>query len=209
MMLVFTWRVLALTGLRRSACLFHLGNALYARGRRDQAIASWAGAVAADPGHVGAWNNQANALLEAERLAEAAAAFARLGALSGDAAPWYLAGKCRHRLGERALAKAAFTNCIAGDPDHVGALEHLGRIALAERDGTAAVALLRRALARAEQQAGLHFCLAAACELIADRDAAREHYRLAGADAALRPQAEQRLRRLDKRRATTGSANDA
>jgi len=212
--LVVAWRAAALIGIRRAEALFNLGNAHCAYGLRDAAITSWAAAVARDPGHARAWNNQANALIEANRLAEAAEAFGRLAALSADAAPsWYHTGKCRDRLGERALAKAAFIRCVASDPGHIGALEHLGRIALADRHGTVAIAMLPRAIARAEQPAVLHFCLGAAHELDGDVGSARQHYALAAADAALRPRAEQRLRLLEARgrrreTATSGGQND-
>jgi tetratricopeptide (TPR) repeat protein len=200
--LTILWRAVAATGIHRAEAYFHLGNAHYAHNARPAAIVAWARAVSADPSHVKAWNNQANALLEDERLAAAAHAFSQLAALSEEPAPvWYMAGKCHYRLGDKASAKTAFTRCVENDAVHVGALEHLGRIALTERDAATAIAMLERAIAQADQPAVLHLCLGAARELSGDPAAARDCYALAISDATVRRQAEQRLRALAARAA--------
>jgi predicted Zn-dependent protease len=95
---------------------FHLGNAAYARGLQSRAIAAWQRATDIDSSHRKGWHNLANALVESERLVEAATALSRLTELEPQQASyWYILGQCRLKLGDRDAASVALKHYIALD----------------------------------------------------------------------------------------------
>lgn len=63
--------------------LFGRGNALYAGGRKEEAVRAWRATVSVHPDFADAWNNLAQALLDLGRRDEARAAVVRALALGG------------------------------------------------------------------------------------------------------------------------------
>lgn len=198
-LLVTGWRLVSVLRPWRSKALFHLGNAHFAHGRRADALRCWQAAMASGNPPGQALHNLANALLEDGQWAEAARTFRRLTQLRPDAAYPYLAGKCHFAMQEREAARQDFELCLEREPQHVGALEHLGRMALAQRDGAAAHALLSRALTKAENRDAIHFLLGTACELMREPAKALAHYHEISAEPLL-AEASKRITRLSRSR---------
>ena len=192
------WRALgACCPPARATAHFHQGNLCHARGLQDAALQHWRLAAEGAVPHARALLNLAQAQAQARRWAEAAAAYRTLYDGQPDADHAYRAGQCHLALGQREHAEADFHRCIACNATHVGALEHLGRLALARRDGTAARNWLERALAGAHDPDALHFLLGAACELTRERADALAHYR-AVRSGPLTERAGDRIRGLTK-----------
>lgn len=88
-------------------------------------------------------------LFRSERFAEARDAFLALSASDAEARPTALndAGLCAMRLGHSAEAESLFVASLAADAAYASPIVHLGRLALARGDSSAAAEWARRALA--------------------------------------------------------------
>jgi tetratricopeptide (TPR) repeat protein len=189
------WRAAALIGPLRPSAFFHLGNLCYSQGRRDMAFEAWKQAADTRRGHSKALHNWGNALMEEQRWLDAARLFRRLAQHRADVTSRYQAGKCHLAAGVSDAAQVDFEACVRIDATHVGALEHLGRLALKRRDAAEARAWLRQALALATHPEAIHFLLGAADELARDPAAAFENYSRVKTEP-LQSQAQQRMARL-------------
>ncbi len=139
------------------AALFALGNALWRRGEREEAVATLARAVAIRPDHADARNNLGNALIELGRPAEAVPQYRAALALRPDHAPAaYNLGNALLACGEPARAEPHFRAALARDPAHAGALNNLGNALRAQGRAEEAAASYRAALALRPEFAGTH-----------------------------------------------------
>jgi Tfp pilus assembly protein PilF len=109
------------------------GNDFYARGRFDEAAASYREALRLDPDQVVALSNLAAVLAQQGQLAEAEASLRRALELRPDhAEAWSNLGNVLRVLGRIDEAIACYRAAVRVDPDHVRALYNLGT-ALADR----------------------------------------------------------------------------
>ncbi len=137
---------LALTHYYRAA-------ALETNERMDDALAEYRTATRLDPGHPGAWHDEAKLLERREEWADAADAYERafdLDPRRDDAG--VEAGVIRHRrLGDPARAVALYRRVLAIMPTHYGARYQLSVALLAAGDRAAAVDAWRTFRAMAER----------------------------------------------------------
>ena len=120
------------------------------------------------------------ALIEEQRLEEAAGAFAE----AYSRRPYYSAflrqARVAQELGDFAQTNALLAVAVAHAPDDPALLALLGEQAALEGDAAAAVELLSRALAEAPGATRLHYPLALSYRALGDVAAADRHLALAG-----------------------------
>jgi predicted O-linked N-acetylglucosamine transferase (SPINDLY family) len=105
---------------------YHLGMTLEAQGRLGEALAAYEEALAADPGHAGAWNNRGNVLRKTGRLDEAVESLSQAVLLAPHhPAPLTNRGNTLLMLNHHAEAAADFRRLLQlapGDPNAPGGL---------------------------------------------------------------------------------------
>src|SRR5262249_43106684 len=139
--------------------LYYRGLACERLGLRPEAVAAYREAVGADPENDEARLHLAELLLVLEQdAAQGLDQYEQVrGRRPSDAAVIIGLARCRRELGQAAAARELLDGLLAAHPDHARALAERGRVALAEDDPAGAEAWLRRAVARApEDAAALH-----------------------------------------------------
>jgi tetratricopeptide (TPR) repeat protein len=113
----------------RNEPLLLLGTAETRLGNHEQAIAAIQKVLAREPGHAGAQALLAEAYLQAQRFAEAAALYAKLVAVSADDARlWNNYGAALNASGQQAQAVAALETAVRLDPSFKQAWTNLGNV---------------------------------------------------------------------------------
>ena len=109
-------------GLRRGGAFNNRGNALLDLGRHQEALASYAQAIALRPDYAEAFSNRGNALLDLERYQEALASYDQAIALRRDYADAVAnRGAALGVLGQHLAALQSYVQALALRPDHPAA----------------------------------------------------------------------------------------
>jgi tetratricopeptide (TPR) repeat protein len=139
----------------------NLGNALRARGRLDEAVASHRRAVAISPGYAGAHNDLGSALQDLGRLEESAASYRRAIELNPRFAVAHVnLGNVSLQLRQPAAAMASYERALEIQPDMIAALVNMASALRDLGQADAPETIYRRALALKPDSAELHHNLA-------------------------------------------------
>ena len=171
---------LAAGGASNSETHGELGRLFHAHGFPTAAQVCYANAADLQPDDFRWPHLRGLALLEEQRLEEAAAAFAE----AFSRRPYYPAllrqARLAQELGDFAQTNALLAVAVAHAPGDPALLALLGEQAALEGDDRAAVELLSRALAGAPGATRLHYPLALSYRALGDVAAADRHLALAG-----------------------------
>jgi len=126
---------------------YESGNALYERGRMDDAIAAYREALRLKPDYSEAYNNMGAALQALGRMEEAIAAYREAVRLQpGYAAAWNNLGSAVQLQGDLSEAIAAYHQALRLNPDYAMAHYNLGNALRAQRRPAEAIDAFRAAL---------------------------------------------------------------
>jgi len=160
------------------------GSALEALGRWDEALGSFARAIALDPRHVEAQFNRANLLFQRQQYDAALAGFERVIALQPALLAAHLnRGNTLRRLGRWAEAGQSYERAIALDPAHAEAHLSRGLVFKELQQLSAALACYGRAIALKPAYAEAHSNRGNVQKALRQWDAALQSYDRAIASA--------------------------
>ncbi len=138
-----------------AAAAFHRGNTLWTAHHRDEAIAAYAAAIAADPSHADAHTHLGNALLAQDRTQDAIAAYrAGIATNPGRAPLHYNLANALMADDQIEAAEPEFRAALALAPSHAGAHNNLGNALRAQSRLDEALASYQAALALRPDYAG-------------------------------------------------------
>jgi tetratricopeptide (TPR) repeat protein len=156
--------------------LYYKGLACERLGQQAEAIAAYQQAIDADSENLDARLHLAELLLVIDKDAERAREHYEWvrGRRPSDPAVIIGLARCRRELGDLAGARDLLDDLLAAHPNHARALAERGRVALADNDPAGAERWLRRAVARAPEDAAALYSLQNALSLQDMKDEAKQ-----------------------------------